>query len=129
MSPSHSTDLRIPEGSCRLPDRRPDAVRPVTVRQLIQTEIKKELARSGPPKLRYRLGDNEFYAVDPVPSSRSFPTELISFSQATFVGHIIDVVVSSETTRTIRIDDGTGKITSMYKIIKDQEEEDPPRWR
>lgn len=54
---------------------------------------------------------------------------LISLSQATFVGNIVDVVLSGETTRTIRIEDGTGTITSTHTIKREEEVENPPKWR
>ena len=55
--------------------------------------------------------------------------ELSPNLQATFVGHVVSVDVSGPTTRTIRIDDGTGKIVSTFMIDEDEEAEDPPRWR
>ena len=54
---------------------------------------------------------------------------LISPLQATFVGNIINVVALNEC-RTIRIEDGTGKMTLNYKPIEEvKEEEDPVNWR
>ena len=52
---------------------------------------------------------------------------LISFGQATFVGHVVDVAAAGEINRKIRIDDGTGWITTMY-AIRDEEAEEPPAW-
>ncbi|KAF9649974.1 hypothetical protein BDM02DRAFT_3112743 [Thelephora ganbajun] len=89
------------------PTRPSCAIRPVTIRQLTQTKIREELTRNG-SEFRYSLDGDDFCA-------------------ATFVGNIISYVVSGENTRTIRIDDGTAKITS--KTRRNQEVEDPPKWR
>ena len=95
---------------------------------MTQVKIREELTRNG-PELRYSLDGNEFSTVDPVPLLGTFPTELTCILQATFVGSILDVVVSSETTQTFRIVDGTGKITSTLMIKKGQEAEHQPSWR
>jgi len=93
------------------PKRRYHAIRPVTIRQLAQTKIERKLVRNGRPRPRYSLDGEEF-------------------STATFVGNIISNEVSGETTRTIRIEDGTGKITSTKKIEETEEtKEGPPRLR
>ncbi|KAF9792092.1 hypothetical protein BJ322DRAFT_12066 [Thelephora terrestris] len=89
--------------------RRHESIRPVTIRQLVRTEFREELYRSK-SKPRYSLNGDDF-------------------GLATFVGNIISVEISGEATRTIRIEDGTGMITSTYTIGEDGEVEDPPRWR
>lgn len=58
-----------------------------------------------------------------------FSVDLILSSQATFVGNIVNVEIRSESTRSIRIEDGTGKITLNHMIQEAEEAEDPPRWR
>lgn len=108
--------------SCRQPARGRDAIRPVTIRQLARTKIKKELTKIGALS-RYSLDGEEFSIVGSVLTPGSFSMDLISSLQATFVGNIISVEVSGETTLTIRIEDGTGRITSKQRIT-----EDPPRW-
>lgn len=98
----------------------------MTIRQLAQADIKDELTKKG-PKPRYRLGGDEFIAVDLVLPPGLFPTELTSISQVTFVGHIVTIEASGEKTRTVRMEDGTGKITSM--TTEDQEAEQPQSLR
>lgn len=92
-----------------------------------QTKIKEELVKDG-TKPRYTLNGDDFYMVNTAPSLETLPTVLNSFLQATFVGNIIEVVASGENTRSIRIEDGTGKVTATYTINKEKAE-DPPRWR
>lgn len=70
---------------------------------------------------------DDFRIVNPVLPPGPFPTDLIFILQATFVGHIVTVEPSGDTRETIRIDDGTGWISST--ITKDEEAEDPPTWR
>ena len=65
MSPSHSINPRFPQGSRRQPNERTRAVRPVTIRQLSQTQIKEaELIMRAEP--RYSLNGKDFAFVNPV---------------------------------------------------------------
>ena len=90
------------------------ALRPVTIRQLAQVEIEEELTRNG-SRHRYRLGGDEFSTVDLILPPGLFPAGLTSISQFTFVGHIVTIDDSGETTRTIRMVDGTGRIVGTTK--------------
>jgi len=63
VSPSRLINPWFPQGSCRQPNQRTRAIRPVTIRQLSQTQIKEaELIMRAEP--RYSLNGKEFVFVN-----------------------------------------------------------------
>lgn len=55
--------------------------------------------------------------------------ELTLLLQTTFVGYVRSVNVTSDVNQTIRIEDGTGEISSTLTIEQDPSTDDPQKWR
>ena len=63
MSPGYSINHRFPQGSFRQQNQRSHAVRPVTIRQLVQTVIRERPTRIG-TEFRYSLNGHDFRIVN-----------------------------------------------------------------